>query len=266
MKRTILLTAVAALLMMLPAQRASAQYFNHLALGITAGIDGFGLELAAPLGNQFQMRVGGSFFPPMFRPHHVFHFEETAEHEMADVDVEALPLFGGANLMFDWHPAANKWFFITAGVYAGSSQVLTIRNKRPFLKEEDWGHKGLMIGDNVFASTDEKGIAHGTLNVWPVRPYAGIGFGNAIDPNKRVCFNVELGAAFTNGYQVKVSGENYETGDEGVVRVTSSDFYIGEDDGDRTDKNNYEDKLLIDKMGKFPIVPMIKLGLYIRLF
>ena len=48
--------------------------------------------------------------------------------------------------------------------------------------------------------------------------------------------------------------------------MTSSDFYIGEDDGDRTDKNNYEDKLLIDKMGKFPIVPMIKFGLYIRLF
>ena len=265
MKKLVIIPLLAAVLMLLPSHRASAQYFDHLALGVTAGIDGFGLELAAPLGGQFQVRLGGSFFPPMFSPHHNFHFEETKKHEEAEVDVEAVPMFGGANLMFDWHPGGNKWFFVTAGMYAGTSKVLTIRNKAPFLDEEDWGKEGVMIG-KVFATTDEKGIAHGSLNVWPVRPYAGIGFGNAINSSKRVCFNVELGAAFTNGYAVKVTGENIETGETGVVRVTSSDLYTGEVDGDRTDKNNYEDKLIIDKMGKFPVVPMIKFGLYIRLF
>jgi hypothetical protein len=265
MKRILILTAMAALLMVLPSQRASAQYFNHLALGVTAGIDGFGLELAAPIGNQLQLRLGGSMFPPMLRPHHTFRFEETSEHEMADIDLEAVPMFGGANLMLDWHPAGNKWFFITAGMYAGTSKVLTIRNRAPFLDEEDWGHEGIMVG-KVFVTTDEKGIAQGTLNVWPVRPYAGIGFGNAINPSKRVCFNFELGAAFTNGYRVKVTGENIETGEVGVVQVSSADLYTGEVDGDRTNKDNYEDKLIIDKMAKFPVVPMVKFGLYIILF
>lgn len=265
MKKTILSILTATALLALSAVSARAQYFDHLGLGITAGIDGFGLELAAPIGNQLQLRLGGSMFPPMMRPHQVFRFEETSDHEMTDVDIEAVPMFGGANLMLDWHPAGIKWFFLTAGMYAGTSKVLTFRNKAPFLEEDDWGTEGIMVG-KVFVTTDEKGIAEGTLNVWPVRPYAGIGFGNAIDPAKRVCFNFELGAAFTNGYQVKVTGENIETGTTGVVRLTSADLYTGDVDGDRTDKHNYEDRLVIDKMGKFPVVPMIKFGLYIRLF
>ena len=40
-----ILTVVA--LAAFPSQHASAQYFDHLALGISAGVDGFGLQLAA---------------------------------------------------------------------------------------------------------------------------------------------------------------------------------------------------------------------------
>ena len=271
MKKLVAITLMAAALMLLPSQRSSAQYFNHLALGVTVGIDGFGLELAAPLGGQFQVRAGYSMLPPMWKPHHVFQLEESSDHNQVDVDIEAITKLGGANLLIDWHPGGNNFFFITAGMYAGSSKILSVKNRTPFLDEEDWDKEGLIIS-NVMVRTDKKGICEGSLHVWPVRPYVGLGFGNAINANKRVCFNFELGACFTKGYQVKVTGENLETFESGTVRVNSSDLWRGTgsyadaDEAARADKNNYEDKLILDKMGKFPVLPVAKFGLYIRLF
>ena len=251
MKKTILSILTAAAMLALSAVNARAQYFDHLALGITVGVDGFGLELAAPLGNQFQVRAGYSMLPPMWKPHKVFSLTETASHDKTDVDIEAIVKLGGANLMFDWHPA-GKGFFLTAGMYAGARKVLTVRNREPFLDEEDWGTAGLEIG-NVVVTTDEKGIAQANLKVWPVRPYVGLGYGTAIDATKRVGFNVELGTCFTGGYKVYATGTNLETGESGEVHATSSAL-------------NNEDQGIVDKMGKFPILPILKAGLFIRLF
>ena len=251
MKKTILSILTATALLALSAVSARAQYFDHLGLGITVGVDGFGLELAAPLGNQFQVRAGYSMLPPMWKPHKVFSLTETASHDKTDVDIEAIVKLGGANLMFDWHPAGGG-FFITAGMYAGARKILTIRNREPFLDEEDWGSAGLEIG-NVVVTTDEKGIAQANLKVWPVRPYVGIGYGNAIKADKRVGFNIELGTCFTGGYKVYATGTNLETGESGEVMATSTAL-------------NNEDKGIVDKMGKFPILPLLKAGIFIRLF
>ncbi len=250
MKKLFLLPLLAAALL-LPSLRAQAQYFDHLGLGITVGIDGFGLELAAPLGNQFQVRAGYSMLPPMWKPHKEFTLTETVDHEQTSVDIEAIVKLGGANLMFDWHPG-GKGFFVTAGAYAGARKILTAQNRKPFLDEEDWGTAGLQIGD-VVVTTDSKGVAQVNLKVWPVRPYVGIGYGNAITPDKRVGFNVELGTCFTGGYSVYATGTNLQTGEEGEVLVTSTAL-------------NNEDKGVVDKMAKFPVLPILKAGIFIRLF
>ena len=246
----VILTAAFALL---PSRSASAQYFDHLALGVSVGVDGFGLQLAAPLGNQFQMRAGYSVLPPMWKPHKVFHLEEGEEHTAADVDIEAFVLFHNANVLFDWHPA-GKGFFISAGAFAGPSTVATVRNRNQFLDEEDWGNSGLWIGD-VMVTSDEKGNVAGKLKVWPVRPYVGIGYGTPVKADKRVGFNIELGTCFTN-YKVTVTGKDYSgdnTGELGEVTVTSAAL-------------NNEDKGIADKMRKFPILPMLRFGLFFRLF
>jgi len=249
--RKLLVITLMAVAWMLPSQHASAQYFNHLGLGVTVGIDGFGLELAAPLGGQFQVRAGYSMLPPMWKPHHVFELEETADHSMTSVDIEAIVKLGGGNLMFDWHPG-GKAFFITAGAYAGARRILSIQNKEPFLDEEDWGSAGLKIGD-IVVTTDDRGIAQANLKVLPVRPYLGIGVGNAIRADRRVCFNVELGACYTGGYKIMATGTNLQTGESGEVTATSA-VLNNEDDG------------LVDKISAFPVLPLLKMGLYIRLF
>ena len=37
--------------------------FNHMALGVTAGTPGVGLELAMPMGNYVQVRAGATYMP-----------------------------------------------------------------------------------------------------------------------------------------------------------------------------------------------------------
>ena len=251
MRKLIIFILTVVALAAFPSQRASAQYFDHLALGVSAGVDGFGLQLAAPIGNQFQMRAGYACLPPMWKPHAVINLEETKNHSKTVVDIEAVVLFHNANIMFDWHPA-GKGFFITAGAYAGPSKVLTVRNRKPFLDEEDWGTAGLVVGKTM-VTTDDKGICRADLKVWPVRPYVGIGYGTPVKADKRVGFNIELGTCFTGGYKVYVTGKNLETLEQGIVRVKSADL-------------DNEDKGIVDKMGKFPILPMLKAGLFIRLF
>ena len=82
MRKLIIFILTVVALAAFPSQRASAQYFDHLALGISAGVDGFGLQLAAPIGNQFQMRAGYACLPPMWKPHAVINLEETKNQVM----------------------------------------------------------------------------------------------------------------------------------------------------------------------------------------
>lgn len=255
MKRIIIFSIVAAAFALFPSLNASAQYFDHLALGVNVGVDGFGIQLAAPIGGQFQMRAGYSVLPPMWKPHKVFHVKSESG-DPVDVDIEAIVLFHNANLMFDWHPA-GKGFFFTLGAYAGPRTAFTARNRKPFLDEEDWGSAGVRIGD-ILATTDANGMVSAKLKVWPVRPYVGFGYGTPVRADKRVGWNVELGTCFTGGYKAYITGKDLVNGGEvSDVRVTSADLV---NDGEQQDKG------LVDKMAKFPILPMLKFGLFFRLF
>ena len=70
MKKTYfaLLAAAAGLLLASPADGQTQKskdfdfgYFNHLSLGLNIGLDGFGAQVAAPLGGHFQVRAGANF-------------------------------------------------------------------------------------------------------------------------------------------------------------------------------------------------------------
>ncbi|MBO7545010.1 MAG: hypothetical protein J6T02_05530 [Bacteroidales bacterium] len=258
MKKILALTILVAAFSLLPSQSASAQYFDHLALGVNVGVDGFGIQLAAPIGGQFQMRAGYSILPPLWKPHKVFNVKPSNNDDPVDVDIEAIVLFHNANLMFDWHPA-GKGFFFTVGAYAGPSTAFKAHNKQPFLDEEDWGTVGIKIGESTMATTDAKGIVTAKMKVWPVRPYVGFGYGTPVKADKRVGWNIELGTCFTGGYKLYVSGRDmYEGGEISDVRVTSADLV--NDDGEMQDKG------IVDKMAKFPILPMLKFGVFFRLF
>ena len=242
--------AFAACLLLFASQRASAQFFNHLSLGITAGLDGAGLELAAPIGNQFQLRAGYSTLSPIYKYKRHFYLEGLGVNGMSDLDAEVLADLGGANLLADWHPGGGV-FFLTAGLYASKSSIITVRNIAPFLEKEDWGKLGVVAGDKMIV-TDDNGFVNLNLDVWPVRPYAGLGIGNAVRPDKRVSFLFELGACYTGGYFIHTYGENTANFERGTLTITSAD--VGN-----------EDMGIIDYLSTFPVLPLLKFGLFVRL-
>lgn len=250
MKKILTLVWVAAALL-LSSRNASAQYFDHMALGVTVGIDGLGLEMAAPLGDQVRVRLGYSMLPPIWKPHKVFDINTSDGSGKKPVDVEGIFKMGGANLMVDWHPGGGE-FFVSAGLYAGSKRILEARNKEPFLEESSWGKEGILVGSTVL-TTDAKGIAHADLVYLPVRPYVGVGFGDAVKSYKRFGYMVELGACYTGSYKVTGKGYDTSTFENGTVRVTSADI-------------DNQDKGVIDFLGKFPVLPILKFGFFVRLF
>ena len=58
MKKILVLVFAAAILAAPRAQAQDSMMFNHMALGVTLGVDGLGLDLAFPLGNTIQLRGG----------------------------------------------------------------------------------------------------------------------------------------------------------------------------------------------------------------
>ena len=239
------------LLALFASQQVSAQYFNHLSLGVTAGLDGAGLQLAAPLGGQFQVRAGYSMLSPIWKYSQTIDLTRFDVKGVDALDAQVAANLGGANLQIDWHPGRGVFFF-SAGMYASSPNLVTVQNKEPFLEKEDWCTLGVSAGNKMF-TTDENGILRLNLTALPVRPYFGLGIGNAVKSDRRVTFMFEFGACYTGGLSLTAMGENTDTFEKGLLPITSADL-------------NNEDMGIIDYMSKIPVLPMLKFGLFVRLF
>ena len=90
-----------------------------------------------------------------------------------------------------------------------------------------------------------------------VLPYLGIGYGRALNVNKRVGFGVELGAMYTGG--IKFQTYNYANSSNVQTSVLTSSTFAD-------DSGKLRDRGLIDKVSRIPVLPMLKLGVYFRLF
>jgi len=243
----------------LSAQCAFAQnMFNHVALGVTAGIDGLGIEAATPLGNSFQLRAGYSFMP--------FSYSGEVDFGSAKIgnktrDLDNTPLNvklwegGEGKVLADWFPGEGP-FHVTAGVYIGGNFIKTDFDLSRSLNADERGSLGIGFEGGSTFTTDVQGIAHVDVNFLPVMPYVGIGFGRAIS-EERVSVSFDLGALATGG--IKPQSYNYikNTLDPSnpveVIDITSS-AVSNKDDG------------LIDKISGIPVFPMLKINIFVKLF
>lgn len=125
--------------------------FNHLDLSVVAGTEGIGLDVAAPLGNMFQVRAGYSFVPHI-EPNMYFGIEggkigddgkwvSTKFEKMAakleeltgysvddQITMKGEPNFHNFKLLVDVFPFHNKHWHFTTGFYWGASTVAKAYN------------------------------------------------------------------------------------------------------------------------------------------
>lgn len=172
--------------------------FNHLAVGVSVGTPGIGVDVASPIGNYLALRAGVSFMPNFTFNSDVdvdLDIQEYGE-ESTELEVEGSLGRTSGELLLNVYPFRRSSFFVCGGAYFGGGKLVKIKGHSDELRDlvSQGNTAGIEIGDYTIP-VDANGDVAGGLKVSSFRPYLGLGFGRAV-PKKRVGFMFELGVQF----------------------------------------------------------------------
>ena len=251
------------------------QIFNHVAAGVTMGIDGIGIEVAAPLTPYIQFRAGYSLFIPTsitikdlskFGAPEYIEVTENGEKKQRPF-AKAVPTkfgfnAGGGKLMADIFPSAQRGFHFTVGTYFGNPMMLQMdMDASKVLKEEEYASYGFLLDENdpnTNITSDWQGHIKTDVKTWAVRPYVGIGFGRPVNPEKRVCVTFDMGVMFWGSPVLQ--SYDYSLGDVRTVEFKPEIL----ENSDLEELHDLAEPVKV--INHVPIAPIMKLNVFIRLF
>jgi len=219
--------------------------FNHLSVGLSTGTTGLGIDVAMPVHKIVTVKAGFSGWglgdikfkaintSTEITEMQMVEDDAVKRSQMVDkVELALKPKFWNFYVLGEVHPFKNVPFYFSAGLFAGSQNILHFRNTNEnalgFLydanqKVEDYNRIfrtnyppiGLKFGDYVFTA-DEKGNIDVRMKTNAVKPYIGIGFGQNLAKVHRVSLAVDAGLLFwgtpkfvlNNDTEIKSSGKN----------------------------------------------------------
>ena len=269
--------------------KVDRQLVNHLAAGIPIGFMGNGtgiIEVATTLTPHLQFRLGYHF--PLVS---AFSFTwndicsvasvvgagnlpKTVEYNGKTIDFGPSKLsfgsnLGGINFLMDVFPGKKAGFHFTFGFYYNPScpdNLLEIRAdvSTPM---KDAGFTPGKYNEVSFGFNDEDpkfrvspspdGVITAGIRTLPIHPYAGIGFGRAIDPSKRVCVSFDMGVLYL-GNPILVAYD-YSLNPSGTaVGFTPERAAASNDLKGLAEPLKY--------LSMVSIYPMMKLNIFIRIF
>lgn len=243
------------------AQKEDKQLANHLALGITLGLDGVGLEAALPISPYVQARAGYSIFPYTYKRNVNLGTANIGgeQRSLDNLPMSATLWKGGTGkVLFDIYPGKKTPFHFTVGLYIGTGKFINIQaDMSKVLDPSDYATMAFTY-DKLKVSTDPRGIVNLDNQMGIVTPYVGIGVGRAVRPGSRVSVGFDLGALITGGSKFQTYNYVNLEGKAQPVVITSD--LLADEEG------HYNDGGWIDKISGFPVLPMLKLNVFIRLF
>ena len=260
MKRTILIAVMIALFTGASAQaQVDSLFFNHVAAGLTLGVDGIGAQVAVPVTPFLQLRAGyATGFPIKVTGNFGTHEMDNGHLvHLNSLPITTWPYKGGLGQLFvDFFPGKKEVLRISAGLFAGGGKFLSLKaDMRESMASEDY--TVLMAKGDVRFSTDEEGYGYADVLTWKVLPYFGIGTGKAVSSgDKRFVFTFDAGVAFTGG--MKIHTYDFSSGSKEPCPVTSAATV--DEDGVMLDNG------LIDLVTGIPVLPVIKIGLFYKIF
>ncbi len=242
-------------------------FFNHVSLGVSAGTDGIGFQLAAPLSYHFALRAGYNFMPK-------FKYTESVDigkdpdflayPNRQDVDIEGKIIMGDFNVLIDWYPFNKGTFRITAGAYFGKEKLCEVKNGSTFLQPSAWGNKGIELGSGTNSYTmvsDNQGNIAADLKINSFKPYIGIGFGRAV-PKSRIGMQFDLGVQFCGKPEVWTTINTFDAS-EGYVNKYMK---VDKDRITNPDKDYQDTKDALEDIEKFSVYPVMTFRLVGRIF
>ena len=233
------------------------QLFNHLSLGISVGMDGLGAELVLPVSPFIQLRAGYAIFP--------YTFKRTADvhTEYENLEIEPFPVSftlwkgGNGKFLLDLFPGKETPFHFTAGVVAGSGKFIHWEaDVSKIVAEEDYATRAFTYNGFTF-STDAKGIVQADAQMKRWVPYAGLGYGRAMNPDKQMSISADLGLLITGGAQIQTY--NYVENPEGEPVVLGSRDLV-------TPGGRQLDRGWADRVSRWPVLPLLRISVFFTLF
>ena len=190
-----------------------------------------------------------------------------------NLDLEAQLKSSELQLMLDFFPSQISNFHFTGGLIVDfTPNILTAKltpetNGQPALKPAADG-SGLVEFGGV--SPDP----NGDVNVWAcygtkkIRPYIGIGFGRAVDLEKRVHLTMDLGFAYIGGLHVFSEGYLQDWPNAKEVEITEEWCNNTKLPGGKTVTESVGARTVeyVGMANSFPVLPYARLTLNVRLF
>jgi hypothetical protein len=205
---TMTLVALAATSQAQRVERPERRAFSNLGVSLNSGLTGAGLTLSTPIGRNFTARAGFGILPYTFPLDYIIEDPVKDRQgnyvQLPPIKIKAKLHVPETHLLVDYTPFKQGWggFHLTAGLYAGGSNLIHVNGSIDLDELDrldiDWRSEK----ENIFFDIGDARVRpadDGTLDAYakvnPVRPYFGIGFGNAI-PLNRVGFRVDVGALY----------------------------------------------------------------------
>lgn len=198
---------------------AGCQDTGRFALSGKAGTLGVGPELTTKLATDINVRVGFNTFDLDFD-----------DEEIDDVKYDLGIDLSSVSALVDWHIFDDP-FRISGG-------FISMHNK---IDLDARLNESVEIGNTIYTPA-QIGTLNGSLDIDGLSPYVGIGWGNPFAGNRRWGFTLDLGLAFTDSPDVKLSSTGI---------VTSADL-----EKERRD--------IEDDFDSLRFYPVISLGLFFR--
>ncbi|MCR5312493.1 MAG: hypothetical protein K6E54_02385 [Bacteroidaceae bacterium] len=211
----VLSTLIAALFLSttaVQAQEDDTNMFNHMALGITAGTPGVGLELGMPIGNYVQVRAGATYMPPVSLTTTLKYNKESVDPlHNNETDIKGTANFFNAKILFDFYFSQELPLHLTLGAYINGGKTFDLENvgNEDMLKQV-WLHNvsansnpyssradelwGPQLGNYVLLPNVD-GKIDGWIETSKLKPYVGLGWGKAVS-DKSFDWMVEAGVMF----------------------------------------------------------------------
>lgn len=216
------------------------KFFNHVAVGLSAGTTGIGIDVAAPICPYVQVRAGVDFVPNIkINTDLDIDAPQVSGYDIPNnIDVEGKVGFTNGKLLFDIYPFKKSSFHVTAGAYFGSSKIVKAYNEKEGILQDvaDYNNDveagvipngkkiGVELGDYLL-EPDDDGNVNAHIKTASFKPYLGLGFGRAV-PKKRIGFMFDLGVQFWGSPKIYCNGkqltENNVDGDGGDIIKTLS--------------------------------------------
>ena len=205
--------------------------FSSIGASLSATTTGAEFELATPLHKKVILRGGFSLLPYNFEASiNVSKINEQELPEKMKVDMDGKVKLQNGKVLLDYVFSAKVPFFVSGGLYLGNKEIVTLEGE----SEADLIWEGHTI-------PVENGRVKALVKTNGLKPYFGIGYGNAI-PKKRIGFRFELGAMY-----------------QGVPQQYNMK-------GEKLDDVNVNNIDVIKLVRKFEVYPVISFRLTGRLF